>query len=440
MPPDPFARREQGRFYEAEKFLRENPDVREELASHAGQPPATPAKSDSESGERTEIPLFPTAAWRGIFADYRSAMDRATEASDVSHFAALWSRGAVALGRRVEFFYGVRLFPNVFVVVYGPTGDRKTTATRRGTELGGAYKIIRGGGSGEGIADEFSNAEPGQGLLLYAEEFSQVLRPGRWDGATLIPFLTQCFDCPESYEMKFRKSPVNLERPTPSLLAGATPEWFWCDFRARDFQGGFGNRLFFLTGIRKPAIALPESPRLGEISAAVDRLSKIKPCEAHLASEARALWADFYRAWDSEERRRDPLLLAAVKRIPAYVLKLSMLYAAAERTLPEITLDQLAAAIQVGRYGEDCARELLSLQSAGTNPKKELERRILAFVIAQTRRITTKRDIYKHLWRHYTDAEAFNRAFDSLVRAGELFTKSAGRGSVWVSTDPLETF
>jgi hypothetical protein len=81
---------------------------------------------------------------------------------------------------------------------------------------------------------------------------------------------------------------------------------------------------------------------------------------------------------------------------------------------------------------------LLSLQHSGTNPRKELERRILAFVTGQPGREATKREIYKALWRHYADAEAFNRAFDSLVRAGELFTRSAGRGSVRVSTEPLD--
>jgi Bifunctional DNA primase/polymerase, N-terminal/Primase C terminal 1 (PriCT-1) len=397
------------------------------------------APSGSEERQRTEFsPAFPKAAWRGVFADYRAAMQGATEASDVFHFAALWTRCAVALGRNVSFPYGMSLYPNVYLLVYGPTGDRKTTATRKATELGDQFKVVSGGGSGEGLADDFSGAEPGHGFLLHAEEFSQILRPGRWEGATLIPFLTQCFDCPDRYEMKFRKAPISLERPTPSLLAGATPEWFWQDFRTRDFQGGFGNRLFFLTGARKPVIALPDAPDLSKTSRAVNDLSIVEPCRAHFAPNARTLWEQFYLAWDAEEDRRDPLLLAAVKRIPAYIIKLGMVYASSERTLPEITLDQLSAAILVGRYGEVCARELLSLQNAGTNPKKELERRILAFVRGEPGWCVTKRATYKALWRHYSDAEAFHRAFDSLVRAGELFTRSMPRGRVEVSIESFE--
>jgi hypothetical protein len=410
-----------------------------EVLYHAGgaKPVAIPPQVSEPPVPRSTVPKFPEAAWRGIFDDYRKPMDGATEASDAFHFAGLWARCAVALGRRVSFPYGMQLFPNVYAVCFGPTGDRKTTATRRATELGSGCKIVHGGGSGEGLADEFSTAKPGEGLLLYAEEFSQILRPGRWDGSTLKPFLTQCFDCPPRYQVKFRKRPIELEQPTPSLLAGTTPDWFWQDFSARDFQSGFGNRILFFTGERKPDVPLPEAPNLESVSRRVDALATVGPCDAHLDPKARTLWMQFYRAWNAEENGCDPLLRAAVQRVPAYILKLGILYAVDERTVPEITGEQLAAAILVGRYCEACVAELLSLQHAGTNPRKELERRIIAFVNAQPGNHTTKRSVYRGLARHYKDAEEFDRAFRSLERAGELFTKPLGRGSLAVSTEPL---
>lgn len=405
------------------------------MQAPAGRPTIESAKQDSH-----QLPPFPKAAWRGIFANYRAAMERATEASDAFHFAALWARCAVALGRRVSFHYAMQLFPNVYLVCFGATGDRKTTATRIGAKLGSPYKLISGGGSGEGLADEFSGAQPGQGLLLHAEEFSQILRPGRWDGSTVKPFLTQCFDCPEQYQMKFRKDPIEIEQPTPSLLAGTTPDWFWQDFQGRDFQGGFGNRIFFFTGERKPDVPLPEAPNLEAISHAVDALAVIEPCEARFEPNARELWTKFYGAWGAEDSKRDPLLLAAVQRIPAYILKIGMLYAALEGTLPEIVYEQLAAAILVGRYGEACAVELLALQNAGTNARKELERRILAFVAKAQGGLPTKRTVYRALQRHYRDAQEFNQALESLVRAGVLFTREAERGSVLVSTEPITQY
>jgi hypothetical protein len=393
------------------------------------EPEDEPARCQSPA-----MPDFPPEAWRGIFADYRDAMKSATEASDVFHFGALWARCATALGRRVHMNVGMRQYANVYVVCFGATGDRKTTATRRGIDLGGPCGIIRGGGSGEGLADEFQKAIPGEGLVLYAEEFSQLLRPGQWSGATLIPFLTQCFDCPDRYELKFRKKPVVLDRPTPTLLAGTTPDWFWQDFRVRDFQGGFGNRIFFLTGSRKEAMPLPEMPSLDGIATAIDWIGATEPCEARFDSNAAILWGKFYREWTAGRQSRDPLLAAATERITSYILKLAMLYAAIESTLPVIVADQLQAAILVGEYGEKSAAELLALQHAATNPRKELERRILAATTTKT----TKRSIYTQLWRHYSNSEEFNKAFDSLVRAGNLFTKPGYHGRVWVARQPFD--
>jgi hypothetical protein len=420
------------------RALQGNPALLGEAARLCAEPPQRGPESSELAGRKATVPPFPEAAWRGIFADYREAMNGATEASTVFHFGVLFARCAVALGRKVYFSYGLRLYPNVYLVCFGPTGDRKTTATRKVSELGGCFKLIQGGGSGEGLADEFSSVQPGEGLLIHAEEFSQILRPGRWDGSTLKPFLTQCFDCPDRYEVKFRKSPISLEKPTPSLLAGTTSDWFWQDFSARDFQGGFGNRILFLTGERGPDIPLPAEPTLNSVSQQIEELADVTACQAQLEPEAGELWERFYSAWRAEESKRDPLLLAAVQRVPAYVLKLGMVYASAERTLPVITHDQLGAAILVGRYAERCVSELLSLQHAGTNPRKELERRVLAFIDAQPGRVTTRREIYRALARHYRDAEDFDRAFRSLERAGELFTKPAGRGSVWVGLEPLE--
>ena len=52
--------------------------------------PKKPIVSEKEQAQ--PVPTeFPDIAWRGIFAEYRAAMDGTTEASDVAHFATLWA-------------------------------------------------------------------------------------------------------------------------------------------------------------------------------------------------------------------------------------------------------------------------------------------------------------------------------------------------------------
>jgi hypothetical protein len=297
---------------------------------------------------------------------------------------------------------------------------------------GGDIKIISGAGSGEAMADQFQGLEPGAPVVISLEEAAELLRRGRWEGSTVIPFLTTCFDCPSKYELPFRKNPVNLDQPTPSLIASTTPDWFWQSVKLADFQGGFANRILYFTGERKDPIPLPSLPDLDLIRMKVDELIEQETVEAKFGPGAVNLWEAFYAAWGEKQQKLETMLQVAIQRIPAYVIKICMVYAALEKTLPEITRAQLGAAILVGNYCVKCAEELLSLQNSGTNPTKELERRILSYVKREGGQVN-KRLIYKALWRHYSDASQFDRSFRALVNAGELYAEPRQRGEWLVS-------
>jgi len=150
--------------------------------------------------------------------------------------------------------------------------------------------------------------------------------------------------------------------PTPTLLAGTTPEWLWRSIREVDLYGGFGNRLFFLTGAAKPPIPLPKKADeylLGLVRQRLEQLDKLEPCESKLTADAEALWNDFYIAFKHTTRLLDPLTAAATKRVHTYAIKLAMTYAALEGTVPEITWEQTAAAIKVAHFGLKCAEQLV---------------------------------------------------------------------------------
>lgn len=77
-------------------------------------------EDQAEQAEPETPPAFPEIAWRGPFQTYRQAMQDTTEASDVHHFAAFWAAVAVRLRRRVRIHYGMNLYPNVYLVAFGP--------------------------------------------------------------------------------------------------------------------------------------------------------------------------------------------------------------------------------------------------------------------------------------------------------------------------------
>jgi hypothetical protein len=382
-----------------------------------------PQATDDESSSTTDEPTFPESAWRGLFADYRTAMQGTTEACDAAHFATFWAAVAVILGRKVEMYAGDVVYPNVYVAVFGETGDKKTTAERRISscnllEHWPHIRLVRGEGSTEGIADDVADSETGVYLFMW-EEFATFLSQARWAGSTLLEFFTQCFDCPSEWNRNYRKKSIHLEIPTPSILTATTAEWFWKHARTEDFFGGIFNRFLFFTGARK---ALLPNPNIvdGEAIARIKEHLKIVadrvPCRANWTTDAKKTFDAFYVKFESAER--SSLLRAATKRAHVYVRKLAMTYAALEQTLPHIDADQLEAAIAVVKHVVACTERLLDLQAAQSKPQGELEQKFLKWV--KRHEGEEVRRMHQLMWKYCGDSETFNRTLRSMVIADQI--------------------
>lgn len=213
-----------------------------------------------------------------------------------------------------------------------------------------------------------------------------------------------------------------ITAPTPTILAGTTPEWFWKNARPDDFFGGFGNRFFYLTGAKKAPLPNPKEPastKLAGIAAALKPLCQLSGA-ARFSSGAEKLWNHFYREFEGQDRQG--LFAAATKRIHVYVRKLAMTYAALEGTFPEITLEQLQAAIAVGLCGAECAR--LLIESRGpSRPVAELEQRFIDWIGKHPG--AKKRYMQQTLWKYAGSCEMFNRVIANLERAGLIEFENA---------------
>jgi len=189
----------------------------------------------------------------------------------------------------------------------------------------------------------------------------------------------------------------------------------WKGLREIDIHGGFGNRLFYLTGTPKAPIPLPAKPHadaLATIHADLQRLLTMPPMELFFTPDAQALWTEFYLAWKATTW--PDLTSAAVKRVPTYIVKLSMVYACFEQT-SLITPDQLQAAILVGGYGAKCADRLMNRHRQVTTQGK-CEARVL--------RVLDEHDlpawkIHRSISGSYS-AEELARALRALDAAGVI--------------------
>ncbi len=409
------------------------------VAGHSAT--ATRAKRSDTDEEGEKLPQFPDIAWRGTFNFYREAMDGTTEASDVAHFATFWAACAASLGRRVHCFVGDLVYPNGYLCFYGDSGDKKTTAQRRVLQcnlLSGMpnLKIMTNVGSTEGLADALSEAtgrdESECICLFYWEEFAALMARARWSGSTIFEFMVQTFDCPPSWGLNYRRKPVNIRKPTPTVLTATTPEWFWKQAKQEDFYGGHGNRFFYLTGTKKAPLPQPAPVSPDAVEAIRERitaLSQVTPCAATLSPEASRLWDAFYFDWETTDR--SALLAAAVKRIPTYVRKLAMIYAADEGTLPIINLEQLQAAIAVGKYSEICTKRLLDLQAKGSSQMGELEERFIRYIKHHDG--VEVRQMQQTLSKYTGGAEVFNKVMWNLVRSDRIEIRQNGRRRAYIT-------
>jgi hypothetical protein len=318
---------------------------------------------------------------------------------------------------------GDRIFPNAYPAVFGPTGDKKTTAQRRLLNCGllhPSVRVIRNQGSTEGLADALKRDDGADAVALFFwEELTALLARGRWTGSTILEFITEAFDCPPEWGMKYRKDPISVVAPTPTILAGTTSEWFWKNARADDFFGGFGNRFLFLTGPKKGPIPNPAAPggaALQRVHEALARLSEMHQIEARFNVAAERLLERFYTDW--EQRERTGPYAATVKRVHVYIRKLAMTYAALEQTLPEINIEQLKAAIAVGVYAGECARALVDAKSSNPRPEIDLEQKFLKWI--REHEGARKRQMQQTMSKVTGGCEVFNRVLQNLLRADQI--------------------
>ena len=195
----------------------------------------------------------------------------------------------------------------------------------------------------------------------------------------------------------------------------------------RTSMGGLETGFFLLSGNKKEPLPQPTEPNqviLDQIRKHFIALSQLEPAKFSFSPEANELWSKHYLEWEKADR--SPLLAAAVKRIPVYVRKLVLAYAADEGTGPMITFEQLRAAIAVGKHAEKCTAHLLALQTQTQSPVAELEERFVRWV--ENHPGERVRYMQQTLSKHTSGAELFNKILKNLIFADRLVIRDDGDG------------
>lgn len=339
----------------------------------AASVPAEPADGARKTTQTTSGRLeLGSAALHGLPGHTVACLDAVTEADPAAVLITLLTGfGAAAGPAPFCLADGSRHGPRVFAVIVG-----KTARARKGTSWRVARAVLReadpgffrnrvlgGFGSGEalveavgGVADDEDDdaAEPADvRALVLEEEFARILRVSERDGSTLSPIIRAAWDDGDLH-IRTRKRPVRARGAHVVVLAHVTRDELLSRMRSVEVANGLANRHLFIWSERSKRLPggggldADETRRLGAEWRRALEFARTTPGPIPRSSEAEELWRGFYFGLDDD---RPGMLGALTARAEAHVLRLSLVYALADRSRV-VDVAHLHAALDVWAYAE----------------------------------------------------------------------------------------
>ena len=349
--------------------------------------------------------------------DYLSTYLKFTEKSEPPTNYHIWTCLAViaaAMQRKCYLRWGFKtLYPNLYVVLIGPSGCRKGTAMNIGKDL--LLDINGINLSSESVTREAlirdmkdgvnTYTDPTDGLLKFhssvtvvSEELSVFLGQ---QNVKFLADLTDWFDCSDQWTYRTKGSGTDkLVGVCVNILGATAPDWLRSILPQEAFGGGFTSRVIFVVEEAKKQI-VPNPTIPPEVLALRPGLIADLEQIATMAGEMIFLdtTMELYTKWYIQQSKnpaiKDPHFAGYCERRAVHVLKLSMVMSASR------SCDRLI-------QPQDFSRALALLESV--EPK--MSRAFMGLGRAKYSEITAL--LYEHIKKvHRTSAAELLDKFDT---------------------------
>jgi hypothetical protein len=260
--------------------------------------------------------------------------------------------GLIALssivGRRVWVDMGsFNYVPNLYVILVGPSGNRKTTAMTPAKNLIRALKLPYSAecvtkeklvldifAQERVIADmpiEYADKKTFSPMTCVVTELSEFLGAG---GLGMINFLTTIYD-QDYYDIRTKnKGDTTINGPYLCLLACTTPDWITLYLKQDVISGGFSRRAIFVYESTKGA-PIPRPVVTPAMATAwqqlLDYAAKLQLVKGPMLWDDEAL--TFYDSWYIQHSKRSaphPMLTGYFESKHAQLLKIATLLSLSE--------------------------------------------------------------------------------------------------------------
>jgi hypothetical protein len=282
-----------------------------------------------------------------------------TEPPMIFHRWSLLSCLAASLGRQYYLpFADFRIFPNMYVMLIGDPGTRKSTAIKTGKRILSASGYDKFSAERtskekflldlEGVeddtgavkdagqvmrnlfGDDYIGADPRE-VFVVADEFNEFVGSGNLEFLSLLGSLWDWDDPSAPFKQRLKTSrSVSIFQPTLNILSGNTHAGFAEAFPPQAMGQGFLSRLILVFGESSgKKFAFPEKPSEIVKQTLIDTLVEIKTQvfgEATMTSRARDMLQTIYHSFEGLE---DARFKHYSTRRYTHLLKLCLLSAAA---------------------------------------------------------------------------------------------------------------
>lgn len=342
------------------------------------------------------------------FEDWIEAFMEYTDNSESPNTFRRWtavSCVASVLERKTFFTWEKRQYPNMYIVLVGPSGVRKGTAMNPAAELLKETKIKMSADSVTREAlikdlDEasFQSLTPDgraithSSMTIWSEELSVFLG---YNNQELMMALTDWFDCKDEWSYRTKNSGANFIKGVwVNFLGATTPTLLRNSMPMDAIGGGLTSRIVFVyEENRAKDVIFPFADNKDDTYRRwlIEDLVSIRKLigEYRFTEDFLDIYADWYKNdhLKFEEENKGTFLESYVTRRRIHHLKLSVILTAARRNDLLVTAKDFERAI---RYFKEIEKNMLyTFTGMGDSPEAKIMARIIAFC-------STKKKVYLH--------------------------------------------
>lgn len=387
-----------------------------------------------------------------------------TEAPIFYHRWSMLSAVGAYLGRQYSFPFGhSELFPNLYVMLIGDPGARKSTAIKLAKKIltGAGYSTISAdrsskekfimdlageeqeGGSVDDILDQNlwgANAGDGKDAEMYiaCDEFNDFIGLGNLE---FISLLGTMWDFAGDYKHRTKNSKsILVHNPTISILGGNTPVSFANAFPPDTLGQGFFSRLLLVYGESTgKKIPFPQIPSIQDTSHITKELQRIKLTsrgQAKITPKAKVLLEKIYNTYAPID---DARFISYSNRRFTHLLKLCLVISACDFSCV-VDEQHVIESNTLLTHTEHLMPKALGQFGKARN--SDVTHKIMT-VLADANAPMQVKDIWKHV---HNDLNGVNELVDvlkNLLTADKIFNVSGGylakaRKIVEVSNDMID--